>query len=109
MAMNWGYEVFPRERDVENEGHREAAIGMGDIIERGNTSTTGFSAWIDRNYRAIMLLSMLAELLLLGCLVYLEWVPRKTTTVFSPATEVHVCIRMRNTGSEAFWETIPCP
>jgi hypothetical protein len=83
---------------------------MGDTIERGNTSATGFSAWIDRNYRAIMLLSMLAELLLLGCLVYLECVPRKTTTIISPSTEVHGCIRMRNTGgSEAFWETIPCP
>ena len=43
---------------------------MGDTGKREDTSPTGFSAWIDRNYRAVMLISMLLELLLLG---YIAW------------------------------------
>jgi hypothetical protein len=56
-----------------NAGHREAAIGMGDTIERGNTSATGMDhnqTLIDKWYRAAMLVAMILELLLLG---YIAW------------------------------------
>jgi hypothetical protein len=55
---------------TSDAGYREAATGMGDTGKRGDTSPTGFSAWIDRHYHAIMLASMIAELLLLG---YIAW------------------------------------
>ena len=56
-----------------NAGYWEATIGMGDTINRGIPSVRSVDSevsWVDRHYHAIMLASMILELLLLG---YIAW------------------------------------